>query len=157
MRARMTVKRLEKLHSSLLALHREQLDHWAGAELEAVRAAERVTNHRAQLQLFSQLDVSRLQIAHQLPDIKDQLLHKLSSVTREHEAKLTEYYDTFAAHSKAIQELSSSCMAEASSVTSSTSSVTSLWYEPRPGKLSLAATLEQCYSLSRLYRLTMML
>ena len=151
----MTVKRLEKLHSSLLTLHRDQLDHWAGAEQEAVRAAELVTNHRAQLQLFSQLDVSRLQIAHQLPDIKDQLLHKLSSVTREHEAKLTEYYDTFAAHSKAIQELSSSCMAEASSVSSSTSSIC-LWFEPRPGKLSLAATLEQCYSLSRLYRLTML-
>lgn len=142
----MTVKKIEKIYSQLLETHEDNVKYWSEQEKFIMKTVESVINHREQSSMFTDLDVSRLKISEEFPDIKNMLLEKLSNLTLQHETKLLEHSDTFSFHNRTIQDLCSQVLE--CSMSSSAASVT----QPRHGGDSSAAVkVEQCYRLSRLY------
>ena len=141
----MPAKQIEKSYNSLVSLHRDNMEYWTIVEKDVMKTVESLINHQDQIRMFTKLPVSHLKIAQKFPDIKDQLLHRLHDLTLQFESKLVEHLDKFSAQSEAVNDLCSRCLEE--SLTVSPSSIS----EPRPGEVSLAAKVETCYRLSRLY------
>merc|ERR1719300_1671331 len=103
-------------------------------------------NHNEQTKKFSKLTVSHLQLISQFPDIRQQLLYKLSSLSQQFETKLTEYAEIFEKQSIKLQELVNKIIQCSS-------------YQPIvvtskivPGDVTIAEKIHFCYKLSRLYQ-----
>ena len=95
--------------------------------------------------MFTRLPVDHLKITKQFPEVKDQLLQRLHDLALQYESRLGQHRDKFTSQSDVISKLAIRCQEE--SLTVPPSSLT----ETRPGELSLAARVEMCYRLSRLY------
>ena len=141
----MTVKQIEKCFQKLTEQHQANVEYWSEVDKDVVKTVDSIVNHQEQMAMFSKLDVSRMKITKEFPDIKERLLHRLSNLTLAHQTKLEEHLDTFSGQSRVISELCSKCLESSLSVSASVVS------EDRPGDCSLAAKVEQCYKLSRLY------
>ena len=141
----MTVKQIEKISSKVSISHKENLEYWSGVEKDVIKTVDSVLNHREQMEMFSKLDISRLELYQEFPDVKDDLLRKLSNLTLQFETKLLEYSEIFSKQTESIKELSSRCLVESSTVEPATV------IECKPGESSLAEKVESCYKLSMLY------
>ena len=145
-RDKMGAKQLEKQLETVKTLHQQHTQYWAELEGELHRTLQSAGNHSEQIQTFSTLQLStRLEICREFPDIKDQLLQKLSNLSLQFELKLQEYHQTFSHQREAMEELSDKCFSLASSLP-----LTQL-VEVRPGELCLASRLEQTNRLTNLY------
>ena len=141
----MTVKQIEKISTKVFTIHQENLEYWSRLDKDVTKTVDSVLNHREQIEMFSKLDINRLEVCQEFPDVKDALLQKLSNLTLQFETKLLEFSDTFSKQNEALQKLSSRCLEESSSVEQSTV------IETKPGESSLAEKIESCYKLSMLY------
>ena len=80
-----------------------------------------------------------------LPDEEDPDFEMLMVPSGVHQTKLEEHLETISDQSRVIHDLCSQCLESSLSVSAAAVS------EDRPGDRSLAAKLEHCYQLSRLY------
>ena len=143
----MSVKQLEKHLERLTALHEVNIHQWTELEGEVEKTLERLQNHSDQMEIFSRLQLSdrSLEMTREFPDIKDQLLQKLTYLSQQFESKIYEYHEMFSAQRSAVEELSEKCFEISAQL-----SVVQL-VEERPGDFCLSTRMEQTNHLLNLY------
>ena len=142
----MSVKQLERQYEKLAGVHQENICYWGEVESDLIRTVKSLENHTEQTQTFSSLQLSSsLEIVAEFPEIKDQLLCKLSNLSLQLERRLGEYHDTLSDQRAVVEELSEKCF------DISTSLNVSQMVEVKPAEVSLASKLELASQLSQLY------
>ena len=142
----MTVKQLERQYEKLTGVHQENIQYWEEVESDLNKTLESLENHSDQIQTFSSLQVSSsLEITKEFPQIKDQLLEKLSNLSLQLETKLGEYQDTLSEQRGRVEEMSEKCLEISASLP------VSQMVEVKPAELSLASKLELATRLANLY------
>ena len=142
----MTGKQLERQYDKLAGVHQENLQYWREVESDLSKTLKSLENHSEQRETFSRLQLSSsLEITKEFPQIKDQLLEKLSNLSLQLETKLGEYQEILSEQRSAVEELTEKCLEI------STSLSVSQMVEVKPAELSLASKLELATQLANLY------
>jgi len=142
----MSVKQLEKHIEKLTAQHEENIQYWTEVEGEVEKTLERFQNHSEQIETFTRLQLSTsLEMMREFPDIKDQLLQKLTNLSLQFESKILEYHEVFSSQRDSMEELSEKCCEVSAQL-----AVIQL-VEERPGDFCLSSRLEQTNKLVSLY------
>ena len=142
----MTGKQLEREYDKLARVHQENLEYWKEVEADLNKTLKSLENHSEQIQTFSSLQLSSsLEITKEFPQIKDQLLEKLSNLALQLETKLGEYQETLSEQRSRVEQLTEKCLEISSCLP------VSQMVEVKPGDLSLASKLELAAQLANLY------
>jgi len=142
----MSVKKIEKLYAEVVQMHESNRKFWSESEKDILKNVNSLMNHNEQTEKFSKLTVSHLQLISQFPDIRQQLLYKLSSLSQQFETKLTEYAEIFEEQCIKLQELVNKI------IQCSSSQPITVTSEIVPGDVTIAEKIHFCYKLSRLYQ-----
>merc|ERR1712183_729322 len=107
----MTGKQLERQYDKLAGVHQENLQYWREVESDLSKTLKSLENHSEQRETFSRLQLSSsLEITKEFPQIKDQLLEKLSNLSLQLETELGEYQEILSEQRSAVEELTEKCL-----------------------------------------------